>query len=313
MPTIKIEVKDNIATNLTPEIEIVSNNGDYEIEFSFDSLWDSYSVKTARFYYNFSHTDIVFDGNVCKVPLLEETQLLKVGVFTDTNKTTTDAEIKCRFSIKKYGGSVHEPTKDVYGQIIDLLNKYIEQGGGGGISREEVERIINEYLTENPPKDGVDGFSPTITTTAIENGTRVTIADINDTKYFDILNGKDGTQVDLSEYQKSTDESLNTTNKTIVGAINEVKDDIPFTNTYSGVGLQINNAKTLQISSAVNTDINAKSSNYKPIVPKNLDYAIKVGLTTNNITLTDEEKASALSWLGVTDLIEKLKSDNNLS
>ena len=145
MPIIKIEIKDNIATNTTPEIEIVSNNGDYEIEFSFDSLWDSSLVKTARFYYNFCHTDIVFDGNVCQVPPLQETQLLKVGVFTDTNKTTTDAEIKCKFSIKKYGGNVHEPTKDVYGQIIDLLNKYIEQGGGsGGISREEVERIIKE-------------------------------------------------------------------------------------------------------------------------------------------------------------------------
>jgi hypothetical protein len=26
------------------------------------------------------------------------------------------------------------PTEDVYNQIMDLLNKYIEQGGGGGIS-----------------------------------------------------------------------------------------------------------------------------------------------------------------------------------
>lgn len=189
MPTIKIEVKNNIALNLTPEIEIVSNNGDYNIEFSFDSLWDSSSVKTARFYYNFCHTDIVFDGNVCQIPPLEETKLLKVGVFTDNNKTTTDAEIKCRFSIKKYGGNIHEPTEDVYGQIIDLLNKYIQQGGSGGISREEVERIVQEYLTKNPP------------------------------------------QVNLSEYQKSTDNTLETESKQVVGAINEVNAKVGDINT----------------------------------------------------------------------------------
>ena len=155
MPTIKIEVKNNIALNLTPEIEIVSNNGDYNIEFSFDSLWDSSSVKTARFYYNFCHTDIVFDGNVCKIPPLEETKLLKVGVFTDNNKTTTDAEIKCRFSIKKYGGNIHEPTEDVYGQIIDLLNKYIEQGGGGASLDVKINgtSIVQNGVANIIPKD----------------------------------------------------------------------------------------------------------------------------------------------------------------
>ena len=129
MPTIKIEVSGKIAKNLTPEVEIVSSNGDYEIEFLFDSEWESSNVKTARFFYNFKTTDVVFEGNVCKIPSLQETNLLKVGVFTDNQKTTTDAEIKCKYSIKKYGGNVHKPQEDVYSQIIELLNKYLEQGG----------------------------------------------------------------------------------------------------------------------------------------------------------------------------------------
>lgn len=39
---------------------------------------------------------------------------------------------------------------------------------------------------------GKDGFSPTVETEAIENGTRVTITDKNGPKSFDVLNGKDG-------------------------------------------------------------------------------------------------------------------------
>ena len=63
MPTIKIEIKEKIAKNLTPEVEIVSNNGDYEIEFLFDKDWENSAVKTARFYYNFKKVDVVFNSN----------------------------------------------------------------------------------------------------------------------------------------------------------------------------------------------------------------------------------------------------------
>ena len=39
---------------------------------------------------------------------------------------------------------------------------------------------------------------------------------------------------------------------------------------------------------------------------------VKEGITQNTETLTDEEKAKAQLWLGITALIEKLKADNNL-
>ena len=42
-----------------------------------------------------------------------------------------------------------------------------------------------------------------------------------------------------------------------------------------------------------------------------LDYAIKVGLTTNTETLTDEEKAAALAWLGATRLYSHYIADKN--
>ena len=215
---IKVKVVDKVATAEQGAF-IVCQNSDYVVEFEFDEQWEGTAIKTARFYYNFCHEDIVFEGNTCKVPILGETKVLKVGVFADNIKTTTDAEIRCEYSIKRYGGDVHEPTEDVYSQIMELLNKYIEQGGGGGISREEVEKIIADYLAKNPVKDG---FSPIVEIREIENGTRVAITDINGTKSFDVLNGKDGTQVDLSLYQLKTDETLETESKEIVGAINEI-------------------------------------------------------------------------------------------
>ena len=44
----------------------------------------------------------------------------------------------------------------------------------------------------DPGPAGADGFSPTVTTTAIENGTRVTITDADGEHTFDVLNGTGG-------------------------------------------------------------------------------------------------------------------------
>ena len=50
---------------------------------------------------------------------------------------------------------------------------------------------------------------------------------------------------------------------------------------------------------ATNGEIDAKTSKYKPIVPTNLDYAVKVGVTTNTNTLSDDDKQAAQAWLGI--------------
>ena len=45
-----------------------------------------------------------------------------------------------------------------------------------------------------PGADGKDGYSPTVATQAISNGTRVTITDASGAKSFDVLNGAEGPQ-----------------------------------------------------------------------------------------------------------------------
>ena len=67
----------------------------------------------------------------------------------------------------------------------------------------------------------------------------------------------------------------------------------------AGNGLALLSNGNLIVSGATKSVIDSKNTSTKPICPDTLDYAVKVGLTTNAEILTDEEKAAALEWLGV--------------
>lgn len=66
-------------------------------------------------------------------------------------------------------------------------------------------------------------------------------------------------------------------------------------------GIYINEQGMLTFTPATTGNIDARSPYLCPITPSNLDYAVKVGITTNVNTLTDEEKAAAQEWLGMTE------------
>ena len=71
-------------------------------------------------------------------------------------------------------------------------------------------------------------------------------------------------------------------------------------------GITINPNGSIALESADNWAISQKANYRSPITPSVLDYAVKVGMTTNTIPLTDEEKQKALEWLGVNDIIAGL-------
>ena len=78
------------------------------------------------------------------------------------------------------------------------------------------------------------------------------------------------------------------------------------------------NGGTLTISKATDAQVTAKTSQYRPIVPYNIDLAVKTGITTNTIELTDEEKSKAKEWLGISsgggkDLFDVVLKDHLLS
>lgn len=106
--------------------------------------------------------------------------------------------------------------------------------------------------------------------------------------------GSAAVEVDLTDYVKNTDYATDK-NFGIVKA----------SDTY---GIGHNTAAGLYIRPANNNEINRKTDAYHPIVPTRLDYAVKVGVTTNTETLTDEEKAEAQSWLGITDLVGDIET-----
>ena len=59
-------------------------------------------------------------------------------------------------------------------------------------------------------------------------------------------------------------------------------------------------------------EIIAKSQKYRPIVPANLDLAVKTGITTNSYELTDNEKANVKQWLGYADNTDIMQAIANI-
>lgn len=72
-----------------------------------------------------------------------------------------------------------------------------------------------------------------------------------------------------------------------------------------------NNAGTLTISKATDTQIQAKQSQYRPLVPYNIDLVVKTGLTTNTISLTDVEKLAICNWIGSAMKVNNVSPDEN--
>lgn len=120
MPEITVTVANKIAT--ADKARYVCGNSDYVIQFQFDEEWDAYDIKTARFSYNRTYADVIFDGNECEIPVISDTYCFYVGVFAGDLHTTTPARIACKKSILCGGGVPADPPPDVYSQIMAMLS-----------------------------------------------------------------------------------------------------------------------------------------------------------------------------------------------
>lgn len=97
---------------------------------------------------------------------------------------------------------------------------------------------------------------------------------------------------DLTEYVKNTDIAT-ATNPGVVKV-------------NPSYGLDVTTpSNTLYVTKSSNSEIVAKINGYKPIVPATLDYAVKVGVTTNTIALTPEEQITAKQWLGIVPISQE--------
>jgi hypothetical protein len=123
---IRISVKDKIACLVDKEQFLVCGNNDYEVLFDFDSDWEGINAKTAVFVYGNTPIHQPFVGNVCEGVEIKNATLCAIGVFAGNIKTTTGATIECKPSIRDLGGVPKPPSKEVYDEIMALLDKAIE-------------------------------------------------------------------------------------------------------------------------------------------------------------------------------------------
>ena len=206
MPNINIKIRNKVAKG--EYAVIVCDNSDYTAVFDFDAEWDEYTTKTARFVYGGKYTDVVFSGNECPVPVIQDTRAVTVGVFAGDLHTTTPAYFACVPSILFGNGIPADPTPDVYAQLMELLNKE------SGIWYPAVDDAGNmswtRSMSETEPQpvnikgqkgdagtdgaDGKDGISPAVSVAAITGGNRVTITDAEGAKTFDVMDGAQGKQ-----------------------------------------------------------------------------------------------------------------------
>ena len=153
LTTIHITVRDRVPT-ITAGEDVISHNSDYVAEFEFDEEWQD-KVKTVYFVCeDGSYQAIVMSGNSCGVPMLDgEHRRIFVGVQAGAAKkpsvlkTTRPCCLKVRDSIADLlGQPIPDPTPDVYQQIMALLED-IKQGE---VSPEDIQKAVDNYLTENP-------------------------------------------------------------------------------------------------------------------------------------------------------------------
>ena len=93
----------------------------------------------------------------------------------------------------------------------------------------------------------------------------------------------------------------------MIGQATGTKQGLVMVNGENGIGVNTEDG-SLYIKSATEAEINDKTHSYNPIVPNNLNYAVKAGLTSNSITLTEAEKTSALNWIGAIPSSDKGKA-----
>lgn len=138
---IKIDVRGKVACLVDEEQFLVCGNNDYEVVFDFDGDWDGISAKTAVFVYGDTPIHQPFVGNICEGVEIKNATLCAIGVFAGDIKTSTGAVIECKPSIRDLGGVPKPPSKEVYDEIMELLDKAIS-GGGGSVDLTEIEKKI---------------------------------------------------------------------------------------------------------------------------------------------------------------------------
>ena len=166
--TFVISVNGGVATYNGSD-KIVCGNKRYQVEFAFDEEWNDYEDMPKRVKFSVHRNGrneslvVEFKGNVCNIPPIFNTTLLKVGVYIEDGiSTTTDAVIDCLKSTL-CGSSKSMLSLDDIKAIAEVLKG---ENGADGRSAYEIacfygfEGTEEEWLASLKGEDGKQGYTP---------------------------------------------------------------------------------------------------------------------------------------------------------
>jgi len=167
MHIINVTVRDKIASYVG-DAYYVCGNSDFVVRFDFDDEWAALEVKTARFICeDGSFRNQVFNGNECPVPIISNTNNIRVGVFAGNLCTTTPARVPAVKSILCPGGMPAAPEDDTYNKIMQevadaahtasetaktLQEAFGESGLYLVVARDDADAAIR-YYTDKAPEE----------------------------------------------------------------------------------------------------------------------------------------------------------------
>ena len=158
---IEVIVREKIARLANKQDFAVCGNSDYVIKFNFDSEWDAYETKTARFKYNGTYTDVVFNDNECPMPIITNAFRLEIGVYAADLHTTSCAVLPLRKSILCGSETESEVSQEIKNDLDKLLQKKIDNPQTARINEVlTVEEVDSEgkptkWKTEKPTAEQV--------------------------------------------------------------------------------------------------------------------------------------------------------------
>lgn len=317
---------------LPPDKEFIRGTVGAICQVNFDEFWQDYAKTVVFKRDNREPINIIVNSlsNQIEIPheILDESGKFKVGVFGTTENevlpTLWSDEIKILYGTDTHGTNPTEYTPNEIDQLrlskqdkltagdnitIDENNVISAIGGGEGGGTTDYELLDNlpsingVQLIGNKTTSELGIEMPSINIEIVaqlpETANKNTIyllpsknsqeQNLYDEYIYTNATwekiGSASVEVDLTDYVKNTDYAQS--------------NEAGIVKVRTSMGIQINDSGLISIYSANKNDIYNKTNTYKPIAPNNLDYAVKVGLTTNTEILTEEEKAAAQSWLGI--------------
>lgn len=158
MHIINITVRNKVAVNPAQD-RYVCGNSDFVVHFDFDSEWDAFETKTARFIKeDGTYVDQVFSGNDCPVPVISDTYKIMVGVYAGNLSTTTAAYVPAKKSILCGGGAPADPEPDVFSQLMSVLNEAHGNAKEAAETLEEAFGTSGLYIVRATPDPDFRNF-----------------------------------------------------------------------------------------------------------------------------------------------------------